>query len=62
VRQFVGCDVVEPFPRQGALAHPTDGDNVEEAHIARHNGIRRHSIGELAQLFAPPNHLACLEQ
>ena len=62
VRQFVGRDVVEPLPREGALAHAADGDDVEEAHVARHDGVRRHPIGEQVQFFMPPNHLTRLQQ
>jgi hypothetical protein len=62
VRQFVGRDVVEPLPRQGALAHAADGDDAEEAHVAWHGFVRRHPIGEQVQFRPPSNHFACLQQ
>ena len=62
VRQFVGRDVVEPFPGQRALAHAADGDDVEEADVGGDLFVGRDPIGEQVQLGLAPDHLRGLEQ
>ena len=50
-------DIVEPFPRERALAHASDGDDVKDARLINIRVGFGYPIGQQIQLEAGKNYL-----
>ncbi len=55
-------DVIEPLPDEGAFAHATNGDNVEDADMVHVGAGFSCPVGQQVQLSLPPNQALGLQE